>query len=217
MPERPAIILKHLNMFTILKLTASRLFSVTHMYVLGINIGAFSSHTFSNIPKGELRRINDSDVSSLLGILKNCSQDDAKELILRLHFYSQGFTNCFVYVIDGRVASMQWLIFPSENTLLKSHYHRKFALLSASQVLIENVYVMPKYRGRGLVQFMTAQLLQEAKEQGYKYALAYVKAQLINPLNELLSLGFKLHKYITDFKIMGIEWRSLKKSSALAR
>ncbi|MBN1983158.1 MAG: hypothetical protein JW795_16610 [Chitinivibrionales bacterium] len=205
------LIVRHLGISGILAMIFSRIYSINHCYILGCNLKKLivSKSIGRMLPIGVVRLLNDNDIASVTERIGGLTPHDRKELIFRIKFYSEGFKNCFVYLIEGKIAFMQWLIYPSENDLLRKHYGKKYKTLTPQQVLVENVFIFPEFRGQGLFPHLTIQLLKQAEQEGYTHALSYVKKNMIAPLNELIAAGFRIISLVEDVKLMGIEWRNL--------
>jgi ribosomal protein S18 acetylase RimI-like enzyme len=75
--------------------------------------------------------------------------------------------------------------------------------------MIENVFIFPRFRGRGYLPFGTLQLLELAINKKYPTAICYIRKDRINALNEFTKLGFKIIKLVKEFRFMGMVWRTL--------
>lgn len=203
------LILAKLDYVTLLKIILNRCFSFNHYYVLNLNLQRFNFHKDSRI-NVRFDRISDSDIQTIMEKMNLFDSNSKKELIIRLLFYDSGLKNCYVLKNKkNEIVCMQWIVYPSENSILKKHYSRRFYELREKQVMIENIFTFPKYRGFGFMQKITLQLLNLGKNQGYKNAIAYIRKDNINSINGFIKLGFKITKIITEYKFLGYLKRKL--------
>ncbi len=90
-----------------------------------------SSSDSSNIPAAE------SDWDEILNNLKSLDPAGRKEILIRLFFYQAGLKNCYIArTKTGENAAMQWLIYPSENSIVQQHFNTRFYPLKKNQVMI---------------------------------------------------------------------------------
>jgi len=179
-----------------------QLLSLNHYYILNRNL--------TSLPEGgkirrkiSVKKIDDQDLTKIIQMVKLLDFKDKLEVLSRILFYDYGFKNCYVgKTKEGEIAYIQWLIYPYENKIIKNHFSNIFYPLRENQVMIENVFTFPGFRGLNLMPSITINLLNIAKENGYKSAVMYVKKDRIAALNENMRLGFKITKIITEYKFM---------------
>jgi len=136
--------------------------------------------------------------------------DSRRQLIGRALFYEKGFTNCYALKTEkGDIACLVWIIYPTENQLLKTYFSREYYQLKDNMVMLEKIFTFPKFRGLGFFAAITVELLNMAKEQGYQSAVGYIRHDVIISLNEYMRLGFRIHKIVRESKIMGFTIRRL--------
>ena len=75
--------------------------------------------------------------------------------------------------------------------------------------MLENSFTFPAYRGRGLMPVATWQLLNKARELGYRRAVTYIRKEKIDPLNLFLHMGFSIKRIVREHKLVGGAWRTL--------
>ncbi|HHL34205.1 MAG TPA: hypothetical protein ENJ30_07565 [Desulfobulbaceae bacterium] len=135
---------------------------------------------------------------------------ERKEVVSRVLFYRSGFKNCYVAkTIENEIAYIQWLIYPSENSIIKKHFQKRFYLLEEFQVMIENAFTFPKFRGLGIMPVVTKELMKRARERGYKSAISYIRKDNIISLNEFMRLNFKITELLKEYKFLGVVKRNL--------
>ncbi len=183
--------------------------SINHFYILYLNLSDLVPTPPKCLGGSTLHSLRADEMDQLYDRLPSLGFDDRRELLSRLLFYKNGFTNCYAMKADGAITYLQWLVLPSENNVIEKNYQRKFLPLNAKEVMIENSFTFPDYRGRGLLGYGTWQLLNTAKELGYKRAVAYIRKDRIDPLNCFLRLGFMIKRIVREYKVLGRGWRSL--------
>jgi len=201
-------ILKELGPKASLKLLGSRILSINYYYVLRKNLlETGPDNPLKNTM--EISPICAGDIRGILNSLGTCSEAEKKDVLSYVLFYQSGFKNCYVMRRDDNVAYMQTLILPTDNALITDKYRSKFYPLKDTQVMIENVFTFPKYRGLGCFQSGTLQVLALARAQGYRSALCYVRKERVAALTDLVNMGFKITKIMPEYKILGRVWRAL--------
>jgi ribosomal protein S18 acetylase RimI-like enzyme len=200
-------ILKELGPRASLRLLGSRILSYNHYYVLRKNL--MEKQPESPAHKLEVSRISEQDIEEILRSLEGCSADEKRDVLAFLLFYQSGFRNCYVMRSEQKVAYMQTLIFPEENELIRKSYRGKFYPLKDTQVMLENVFTFPNFRGLGCFQSGTRQLLDLARAKGSRSALCYVRKDRVEALTALVNMGFKITKIMPEYKIFGAAWRGL--------
>ena len=192
-----------------LRLTFSKIFSLDHYYILGRSLTFPLKYPLSRKPDTQLSLLTDDDYTIIKKNLINLNLDDRREILARLNFYHNGFNNCYVIKSGNEIAYLQWIIFPTENHIIQKNYSNKFYPLTEKQVMIENVFIFPRFRGRGYLPFGTIQLLESAIHKGYASAICYIRKDRITTLNEFTRLGFKIVKLVREYRFMGKVWRAL--------
>ena len=132
-----------------------------------------------------------------------------RSIVGRLHFHASGFSNCYVMTAGEEIAYLQWLILPADNDVIRSRFSTKFYPLGERQVMVENVFTFPKFRGRGLLPYGTLHLLQLARDKGFSSVICYIRKDNITSLNEFFRMGFKITKMVQEYKVLGRTWRTL--------
>ena len=202
-------ILKELGPRASLELLGSRILSINHYFVLRKNLMETANNLTAVKHKMEISPICADDISQILSDLNACNATEKRDVLAYLLFYQNGFKNCYVMRRDNKVAYIQTLIYPAENGLIKEEYSSKFYQLKDTQVMIENVFTFPAFRGLGCFQSGTTQILDLARTQGYRSALCYVRKDRVAALTELVNMGFKITKVMPEYKILGKVWRAL--------
>ena len=201
--------LSNLGCIYIFKLFLKNIFSIEHFYIVQGNISSLK-------PPQRLRSnciiklVVESDWDEILKNLRSLDPADRKEILVRLFFYQAGLKNCYIArTKTGEIAAIQWLIYPSENSIVQQHFNTRFYPLRNNQIIIENVYTFPNVRGIGYLPAITTELLHIAKEKGFKSVIFYVSKDKIAPLNEFIGCGCKIRKMMIETKILGRTKRKL--------
>lgn len=202
-------LLRSLGPLAFARLLRSMMFSCNHYYFLGRNLLPPLNISPGSSTNGAVSPISAEDIDDIRGQLDSFEPQDRREIMSRLIFYGRGFRNCYVMRHGDDLAYIQWIIFPSENDLITRWYSRRYYTLATRQVMIENAFTFPRYRGRGYLQSGTLQLLELARNSGYGSAVCYIRKDRITPLNEFTRMGFKIIKLLGDYKLAGMAWRTL--------
>ena len=194
----------------LIQLLSDRLFSLNHYYVMKLNLKDLNEFPIKRKPFGELSLLNEADLLKIKQSVKKYSLEDRRETLGRIHFYEWGFHNCYVMKVNDKIAYFQWMLYPDENENIKKHFKNVFYPLKEHQVMIENAFAFPEFRGRGYLPYVSRLLLNKAKEDGYKSAVGYIRTDKITSLNEFFKMGFKVTQYIREIKLFGKIYRNLK-------
>lgn len=191
-----------------MKLYLARLFSIRHYYILKCKLSDVPQSFPGRIPKGNLKMIENADILQIKRQISELNSEDKREVVTRLNFYMVGFKHCYVFKINDTVAYMQWIVYPSENDIISTYYRNKFKPLTPKQVLIENAFTFPQFRGIGILPYVKIRLLNIAKDEGYHWAMTQIKIQTIAAMNASMKFGFKIHKLVREINIFGRSWRN---------
>jgi len=100
------------------------------------------------------------DLESLVDRLGELEWNERKEIATRVFFARAGFRHCyFAKTPDGQPVYMQWLIYPDENEIIAKHFRSRFYPLKPNQIMLENAFTFPRFRGLGLLPNISAELL----------------------------------------------------------
>jgi len=191
------------------KYLAKNILFIDHYYILYLNLSSLKMPTRSRF-NYYLNAADESDFESLIDRLLQLDLLARKEIVARVFFRQAGFKHCyFARTRNGQPAYMQWLIYPDENQIIAKRFRYRFYPLRPNQVMLENAFTFPKFRGLGLLPIVSAELLAIARNQGYKNAIVYIQKNQIVSLNEFLKLDFKIRKIVREYKIFGITKRTL--------
>ena len=101
------------------------------------------------------------------------------------------FKNCYVGVTKEEIPCARvWLIDASENKKLKSIWGRRFPQLNPDEVLLENVFTVPKFRGMGIIPAFLYDVAEKSKDLGAKYAITFGEVKNANTSRSYNYAGF---------------------------
>jgi hypothetical protein len=101
------------------------------------------------------------------------------------------FDTCYVGVTNEEIPCARvWLIDSSENKKLKDSWDGRFPQLNSDEVLLENVFTVPKFRGMGVIPAFLFDVAEKSKEQGAKYAITFGEVKNINTSRSYNYAGF---------------------------
>jgi GNAT superfamily N-acetyltransferase len=133
-----------------------------------------------------------------------------KDVVTRLLFHRRGFPGCYVgRTAEGELVSMQWLLRPKDDPLLQVHYPRLYYPLRDGHVMLENVFVYPRFRGIGVFPTVNHHVVQVARREGFRACNAYIRKDNLASLNGFLAMGFQLQRLLTGYNLAGRSWRNL--------
>jgi ribosomal protein S18 acetylase RimI-like enzyme len=165
----------------------------------------------------EFALATESDLVESLQGLSTLDDLSRKELGARVLLFRHGFTSCRVgRTRAGQIVSVQWLIRPADNPLLEKYLRGRRYLLSDHQVMMENVFVFPPFRGVGLFPTVNHDTISIARQEGFRICKAYVAKDNIASLNSYFSLGFRIEKLLTSYQIAGRTWGTIGRQGTAA-
>jgi hypothetical protein len=118
--------------------------------------------------------------------------DERADVRWRLRMAEQGAltTHCFVAVDEtsNRPCHMQWLTEAGYNAAIR----RSGALpvLRSDQVMLENAYTPPRYRGMGVMAAVTALMVERGADFGARSVVAFVDEDNVASLKGACRFGF---------------------------
>jgi hypothetical protein len=213
---RPArLVTSSLGLRTPALLALKRLGSVDHFY----HLAAPLSRLRFPLLRGDLRfaPATERDLDEVEESIPSLDVAARKDVVTRLLFHARGFTGCHVgRSAAGELASIQWLVRPAENALLRRHYPRLFHPLRDGEVMLENVFVYPRFRALGAFAASNRHLVEVARREGARCASAYIRKDNLASLNGFLALGFQLRSLLTSYSLAGVSWRNLARARRAA-
>lgn len=143
------------------------------------------------------------DIRNLLEIAKNSSSDTSYELVDRKFFYDSGFHEC--YIGKTKAANepcyLGWLLSTKKHPELQ---------LKEDEVLLYNLFVFEKYRGKGVSSSADAQLCEIARKNGFRRAVVYPLRNNPAAVRALKKIGFTEKGIRTDLHFAFLVKRTFK-------
>jgi hypothetical protein len=163
-----------------------------------------------------LRLASEEDMEELSQKAKSESRGSARELLLRKRFYDAGFHNCYVArtVDTGDLCFMQWLITPEDLNVVSRGFRSRFPRLKNGDVLFENGYCFEKYRGKGMLSSVHAQMFEVARRKGFKRVIGYIAQDNIASLKSGEKAGFRNFEEIGELKLLFFTKRKYPQGSS---
>jgi hypothetical protein len=186
-----------------------RIFFVHHVSVLKLNLKTFTPRSFERPPAGTFFPLTADDVRGLLSAVPALPEPDRRELMARIRFYELGFTRLYGVRVDGEIAYIQWLVTPEDNPVIRDRYRRVFFELKPGHAMLENVFVFPRYRGLGYLPFVSQRLLIQARDDGFRTAVLYIREDKLSTLNEFVAMGFRFANLLRITQAFGFVHRRL--------
>ena len=117
------------------------------------------------------------------------------------------FDTCYVAINKNSVpCSRLWLIDSSQNKKLKEIWKGNFPELQKDEMLIENVFTVPKFRGMGIVSGFMHEISKKAKTLGMNYVITFGAVKNDNTTRAFAYAGFN------PFVLRRVKWFLFKKS-----
>lgn len=141
------------------------------------------------------------DIQNLLEIAGSSSRSSSYELVARKYFYDSGFHDCYIGKTnaDKEPCYLGWLL-PTKKYPKLEYGFKGIPPLKEDEVLLYNLFVFDKYRRKKVASSADAQLLEIAKNNGFKRAVVYPLKNNPAALNALKKIGFKERGTKTDLR-----------------
>lgn len=180
-------------------------------FILRMNLKDLKPYTLNRKPSGELKELNYETIKKIITNIHQVNGEDRRELLGRVRFAQHKIPSGYYIEKEEDIVYMQWLVEPKDKAALIDCYPGRFQNLNNKQVMLENAFTYPRYRGMGYYYFISSKLLQKAKDIGYKYAVGYVRADKMDSFNAMLRLGFKVTHIQKEKKFLGMVKRETLK------
>ncbi len=209
------VILKYLQWCNLWYLIRTNIWSQQLYFIIQLNFRDFIPYNLKRKPDGELAKLTREDIQSIIQDIKRIKGDERRELLGRIRFSFHNVPQGYCIKKDGSIRYIQWLIEPRHKEVLYRCYPKRMQKLNAKQVVLENAYTFPECRGMGYYYYVTSELLKKARQNGYKFAIGYVRADKIASFNTMLRMGFKITHVQQERKCLGLVRRSIRKSAII--
>ncbi len=123
----------------------------------------------------------------------------------RLPALRANIPTCYVATTgDGSICYMQWLIPADEQARLRPLFKGELAAYESDTVLLEFAYTFERFRGRGIMGCAMAEIAEQGRSLGARWAITYVKQDNVASLKGCASAGFRPFMQRTE------RWRGLR-------
>ncbi|MFD2790564.1 hypothetical protein [Arenibacter sp. H213] len=131
-----------------------------------------------------------------ISIRESIESDNSNFLDNRTTGLIERLNTCYVAVNKDDVPCFRcWLIDSSQNQKLKSYWGYTFPTLSKDEMLIENVFTNPKFRGLGIFPAVLYQISDLGKKLGAKHTISFGEISNKNTTRSMAYAGFKPYTY----------------------
>lgn len=206
--EAASTLLRHGNVGLLAQLGWETFFGVAHMVLLKLDLASFRSEHLHRYSLAA-RPVGPEDHSFFFDLSKQeYTGRERIDAARRLFTLNAGIKTCYVVQdSSGNPRFLQWLIPSSENEKLHKVYGDWYPEIGTDEAMIEHAYVLPEYRGNGLLPCAVAQVLEIARESGARRAVTCIPTWNENSLQSFKRMGFVPFVRRTDRKFFGIRYR----------
>jgi RimJ/RimL family protein N-acetyltransferase len=151
------------------------------------------------------------DIQQLLEIARNSSSGTSYELVARKFFYDSGFHECYIGKTKAEKdpCYLGWLLSTKKNPELQYGF-KGIPPLKEDEVLLYNLFVFDKYRGKGVSSSADAQICEIAGKNGFKRAVVYPLKNNPAAIKALKKIGFTERGTKTDLHFAFLVKRTSK-------
>jgi hypothetical protein len=114
------------------------------------------------------------DLAELFSKIHSESRDGRYQLLVRKWYHERGFGDCYVTKVKdtGELCGARWVV--TSKHIRDMGWEARFPGLSGEDVLIENVYVLEKFRRMGVQQSSFFHIAGICRESGFTNAKGWV-------------------------------------------
>jgi hypothetical protein len=150
--------------------------------------------------KVSLELASSEDVASFFGLMAKESRRSRYELLVRREFYEKGFHDCYIGRMTNtrEMCSIGWFV--TSRDIQKTGSENYYPQLKADEVLGENIYILEKFRGKGVASSSARQHRAIARKLGYDRMLFYIREDNIPSLSLSMNVGDRICQRIVRHK-----------------
>lgn len=158
-----------------------------------------------------VRKLERDDFPRIVAACGSTTRSDLKKLIELQMQLLEDIPTCYGgFTMEGNPCCMCWLVDYADKGELRSFFKAGLPDLKPGEVLCENIYTHPDYRGHSLMAHLTFALFEIASGKGATRALAYVRSENANSLYGIKKIGWK------PFMLKKVRWRAFRRSVSFA-
>ncbi len=139
-----------------------------------------------------IRPLEEDDISKILDTnAPGITDEEREERMTRLQMLDAGISTCYVAVTeDNTPCFTQWLIGPSDNSKVQAYFKSIFPTLAPDEVLLEGAFTPEAFRGKGIMSWAMARLVEQEAGLGPRSAITFVTRDNIPSLKGCRKAGF---------------------------
>ena len=144
-------------------------------------------------------------------IAKNSSSSTSYELVARKFFYDSGFHECYIGKTKAanKPCYLGWLVSAKKHPELQKGF-KGIPPFKEDEVLLYNLFVFDKYRGKGVSSSADAQICEIARKNGCRRAVVYPLKNNPAAVKALKKIGFMEKGTRTDLHFVFLVKRTSK-------
>lgn len=153
----------------------------------------------------EVRDIRPSDAPLILpSDDPSLPRAERNEIARRRKLLELGVPRCFVAIdsLNNRPCFIQWAFSPSQNDFVSDFFHGRFPQLTAGQILLENAYTPPEYRGKGIMPDAMNQIATLLFSAGATEVITFVDHRNAPSLKGCAKAGFEPYLIRRDLRAL---------------
>jgi RimJ/RimL family protein N-acetyltransferase len=187
-----------------------RMYHISHFIRLELDLDSALPKILSSLDF-YLELASPNDIRNFLEIAKNSSCSASFELVDRNFFYDSGFHECYIgkTKAEKEPCYLGWLLSTKKNPELQ-HGFKGIPPLKEDEVLLYNLFVFEKYRGKGVSSSADAQICEIARKNGFKRAVVYPLKNNPAAVKALKKIGFTEKGERTDLHFAFLVKRTSK-------
>ncbi len=115
------------------------------------------------------------DVVHFFDLMAKESRLSQIELLTRREFYQKGFHDCLIgrTIDSNEICSINWFV--TAEDVRKTRSENYYPALKADEVIGENIYILEKFRKKGVASSSARRHRAIAQKRGYKRMLFYIR------------------------------------------
>jgi hypothetical protein len=216
MPEAPVpffavedllLVASSLGLWATALFAATKVGSIDHFYRLAAPLERLH---YARL-RDDLRfaEATDADFAEMVRGLGELDAASRREVVSRIVFRRRAPRGCTIARnAEGALVSMQWLFRPADEAAKQAWFRARYASLRPDEVLIENIFIYPRFRAAGMFPTVNHGVLEQARREGFRTCAAYIRKDNVPSLNAYLDLGFRLQRLLTGYTLAGTSWRT---------
>lgn len=151
-----------------------------------------------------LRVGSEEDMDEAFQQIATESKESVQQLLNRRWLYQCGFGKWYVARTPDtkELCFLQSVIGPEDNRLLDDGFKGWFPRLQKDEILLEGAYAFEKYRGGGLCNAVSNDIIGIYKAKGFRRMITYIRKDNVSSLKASKKTGFKKFEEIPVTKIL---------------